>query len=1237
MHNAKIAKVLLLSCALFCVPARILAQQAAVTYDAQRIEKYSETIKGYLGPVIAQIENSLGAYPLPGTPGALEYIRKELLNNYGGLWDAASAQEAGAAFTPRDEEDVITDFEDLGNPLAAGGVSAGSWGEASADAVTLNPAEAYRKFCRQVHKWRDENFHAARIYRYGTVGALRQAADSGPGKLPDTHGVIDSFVENGQLRFEYALYHLKGASAYPQEWSASQQKFIPQSGQQAAQLYAQCLKIRDQRLAEALSHYLFWVQCYYADSLKWNNFNGKAPEWYFTLAKRGVAFAYAVMRKFGPDKLARERSVYRIVSGTYAHFADFYDRCYAIWKDRYTQHPALSELAALPAKGWNQAGEGDFARLDWDTAVLFGCAQTYLYVPPDGSQAQWRSQRQELSSGSGSENRLWFVSLFPGVLARGNYDLTQIADLVTSRETNAPEFAGLDPGQYANRLVERIVSSYTGQNEAFEQYRAALDALSVGLNALLAREKGIPQNLKMPPAGAALSAPALRHASAPLRAGIFAHDYIADNRIIVINDQYSSVLLGVQAPRVESAGVLATNTANRLPCSVRLSAQVSDQAFKNTALTCRWVITGIPDTASAKSRPYCLYQTIGAGPTAIFSPDLAGRWVVTLILSNGMREAEESVVFDANRQILWVRHDDREITLKELSWSIQKKQDNYLFGVKIRGGRSPGSIYTVVQLVHSVDFYQEIAHEEAAVYRNFDDSGLPVDPVAYCPQPGNLFRLSRTGGKKGAYDGTYGSTDLVHDPASMTHAGTGRFTLASSAKKPCSAELSVQVLDPAITELVLASETSPSGRRYRRSGAGLAGSYEIKQWIDYASWVNALRPVSPYVENGVRVTQAYRFAREEGANGVPDWLEMRAAQSLEPLLDRVGPYVERFKTTERQLGKYVDGEKNLYLNPDSFRGTMRYNEGIQGHYGYGSYACVEAVVRHLAHHSFFWHTVVKESGSPYGPDADGDLLPGSDFPAAGSYLPDEWHPESLYLFLADSPHNHYGPAPAQDAIAYQGDKKTDRSRGRVKLYQMPLRLIQNTTSLFYSRDPQITPPTPYWLQESDPDRDYFHALWGQSRANSWEINSVIQGEATELSAAYPKAAFFLPYGVRLKRPVGAVYVKEVFFMKDGRKVILREGRDYVWSKKYAYDNVVRWGGFDLGAFFQMRSGAYLEIHFQREGLGLLAAQGVGEVQIRYQETLPHEIREYDAEFINFPVPSAYLDIWDTILNTGSDY
>ncbi|MCX5715201.1 MAG: hypothetical protein NT033_10510 [Candidatus Omnitrophica bacterium] len=442
-------------------------------------------------------------------------------------------------------------------------------------------------------------------------------------------------------------------------------------------------------------------------------------------------------------------------------------------------------------------------------------------------------------------------------------------------------------------------------------------------------------------------------------------------------------------------------------------------------------------------------------------------------------------------------------------------------------------------------------------------------------------------------------------------------------------------VDPNITELVLSNNESLYGNKIKRAGSSLLeGSYEIKQWVDKYSWIKGI------VQNSGKNVPG--FVKRDGANGLPDWLEgsimgeyLRNRYPTDEFLPYIN-YIDKIGITKTGMGKYIDGERTIYLNP--YRQVLRFNKGIVNRYGYATAAPLTEVVTHLAYHSFYWHTVVKESGKKGGPDEDGDRLPRF----SDQYVDDLDMTSKEFTFLRDNATFNagakIGPAAAigdvvkNSRVIYGGDAVRDSYCGRVKMYQKSIKLVDNTAEGFYKNMLKITdyfPARNEYAQTEDKDNDY---LRGYSYTNTkvWERQQRILNQATSLSAATPKAAFILPYGRMMQRPVGSIVMQEVFFERGGRIEVLQEGQDYTWRKVFAYDRVLKYGTIDWGSFLFRKAGPCLEIAFTGEGIAKLAGSASNEVQVRYKEIIPHELKEYDASFVGSHAYNGYIELWNTV-------
>jgi hypothetical protein len=787
----------------------------------------------------------------------------------------------------------------------------------------------------------------------------------------------------------------------------------------------------------AFKLYLVKVIQYYQGKLTALPANYKAPNELFTLAKEGAKYAWNLNKAIPAYKVTYAQNYYLREQGLKQAYQQFYDDLYAAHVDthklvNYSGFKAIDSNPRLDSNARNyigpltdivwlfdgQQGWGEKAQ----TVAKRTGRSSYDYRGVD-SYMQWgRCQR-------GLPPEVYTDSLsvigIPEVVSRHFYDITKMRNKFTSGEVytfaNSPErydWRGLDSCD-RNEILSRLTHPYEVENDYIKRQQAALGNLINTLNSILESFNAVLPYHTSYIRGESENNDAYIVAGGPTNRGPEIVDNLSNRSLVLEKEEKitdKKITLNVPKDKIKDP--------------------------ENDTLHYRWVILGMPETENAKSQKYALYQILSNEETCQFQPDLAGKWTLALEANDqelglsafdgsGITKDYALVRLNAIRHILWIQH------------------SNGPYDEKTGLGISLELYQPIKDVTKPLDgewggpYYLEVAHEKAGVYLNYNDDGMPVDIIDI--NKVYLFKIERNkygfpDNLFGAYDGCVGSTDLVRNPVpDRYHKSAGDFQLRSASSHKMAIPINVTVLDAQITDLVLSSAECTYGQPLGRSPTG---TYSIQQWVDHYSWLNDHK--SNDGKEG--------FVQKRGSNGVPDWLEMRAAEVLNETFPEALPYVAKIlveNELEGRVGQYIPGRKDIYIVPTDW--DIRYNRpGGNGYGFYGDKGWLDRCARHEAYHAFHWHTV----GDMYC-DKDYEAAPWRKrYPMPDGMSKDDGGkisgaPGNKFQYTHDSGENYLGPEfvylptekkqqqPIAIDITYKGDDIFDYDSQRIMLEKVP--------------------------------------------------------------------------------------------------------------------------------------------------------------------------------------------------------
>lgn len=716
---------------------------------------------------------------------------------------------------------------------------------------------------------------------------------------------------------------------------------------------------------------------------------------------------------------------------------------------------------------------------------------------------------------------------------------------------NDPEFPSLHPE------VEWNIEPYEMSNELYPVYEDAYDALDVEKKKWAdemrtSRHDISSKDISVAPAD-------------PPEPGGFSHDYITPYESYnVIGNRNPDVYAISESPEY----YLVDDTVQ-----VGLSEYGSSDA-DGDELYFRWVISYIPEAGYgqpqkgyAVSKKHVLWEEIGEGSTASFTPDLDGIWKVRLEVYDGFNEnwvpcatpgtaTNPNEVYEISvniaRNILLIHHDDKETELSPYS-----------------------------------NYYLEWAKDEASVFRNFanvgqsDWIGKPVNlagdysyddvfQIAHSESQPEDVSSGKSGGK---YDGDFGSTNLKVPVKMNINNGQRNIWLYSAywirdpdVKRKVYADIHVTVLRDDITHLVIPGGSVTGG------GIPLEGNYLIKQWVDNKVWW--------HTDEDMEFIQTDKWDPEFTGPILPydcvDCIEKKAVDALnyshffpyvEAIWDIVTGYEEAGYEYSGATGCYFPGTKEIGLNPE-FKG-VRLNITSQSGYGFKKPRTNETVAEHEAYHSYYYWA----KQEPWFIDKDGDTLPASESGGLFSYLEDSdqgW-PDSDQGAPTDRRFGPYGPwryyyvadngaiGPTFKMI-YIGDDDSpegdnnpgDEDNGRKKWFLKEVSINGDGTIPW-----AIDLPLPSHIPIMFVDIQDIYVVGENADGDYWAWHKATEDEDYELD--YP-------------------VIEDPFTVSPKTKILLIDGPDTIWKTKAIDDE------YDYGTIY-----------------------------VRYYVTFAHEIDEYDAD------------------------
>ncbi|MCX5714563.1 MAG: hypothetical protein NT033_07140, partial [Candidatus Omnitrophica bacterium] len=471
--------------------------------------------------------------------------------------------------------------------------------------------------------------------------------------------------------------------------------------------------------------------------------------------------------------------------------------------------------------------------------------------------------------------------------------------------------------------------------------------------------------------------------------------------------------------------------ARNMPCTFTLNARGSTDA-DNDALKYRWVITGIPWSDNhVLSQKYVLYQKLSDAQVATFEPDLAGQWQVDLDVTDGIEDAQPEpgyrhrALINAVRHILWVQHSNGPYDPKT-GLGIELR----LYDPKVTPTK-PEKTTDGKPTQWGGPYYVEVSHEQAGLYLNFNDEGMPVDEDSWRPTDNKpLFEVimgESPAGAVGAYDGLYGSTPLVNSTGKATplkRVTPGSFELVSASAKGGYVKILI-CPNLQIKEVRCSTDdcsygakggdfSVPSDEPGVMCVSRFAGQYKIQQWVDHYEWLNTNG-------QGFLPVRKAKFGYYGGYMYIPDWMERRAAETLEKFPE-VMPFVKRILNLpewKRYIGLYYPTSKQIWIK--SYFGPLRHNLPVSDCYGFIGKASLDETARHEAYHSYYYNSF------PSFKNNDGDSYPDYNWNQPVKFSDGK----DILQYARDSGSNFFGMEDVDSMrVIYKGDEVFDRKRNK---------------------------------------------------------------------------------------------------------------------------------------------------------------------------------------------------------------
>ncbi len=867
------------------------------------------------------------------------------------------------------------------------------------DYITLSSgalSREYETFIRKIDQLKRNFDGPQRAESPAMLSPAMRSRHKATGSLASNEGasVRELFTNASEL----FTYQKMGESPY--EGGYAQRSAV---GQNAAKNYANMLRSRNSALVSALTDYLSVVE-YELKGILQLSPNSKATPEQFYIAREGVSFAYSTTKSIRKIDVTLANNRFERNKDFYQAYATYYNACVGALIDAssYVTGGSISYHGIDPVDTpssyfWTETTKQGGKQTDWTKYVGGSQSHTDHEWALDKEKG-WAWKDTEVDDGFGAR------AAFQTDAVIGGFNIGEIKNAIDEGrklywDPGDGKLQLIIPDGVRVEIAGKAADYYNYDNTLYAGVKSAQATLVTTLNSALNKYR-----YSLPYSQGFSSVPAT---------------YVEATGMYGVSGYYSiptainSYTERGNSPPVADAGVYA---AQKIPATFILSsANSSDPDGDN--LEFRWIITGIPETEEAKSSQYVLYQRLPGSRIASITPDLAGNWEVTLEVNDGKTVIEAGASLTAIRHILWIQHSDKVIALIDIG--------------------SDGKKY---------NYYLEASPDEAGMYLNYNDEGKPVDrDTRYQPPSGEgeyCFKIRRDPnfldvGTSGAYDGKFGSTNLAdekiegRDNPAIFCRGLWMPSLKSAFGQKVSipflaVPISVNVLDPQVTDLVLATWDCPYGRKISSPDnvSRLQGTYYIGQWIDNYMWINDHKG-------------GERFKAFAGSNGVPDWMEQKAAETLNNYTEAL-PYVEQIGVCSDPAyeGLYRKGTKTILINP-AFLET-RYNSFNLNGYGFTNEYGLEGIARHEAFHALYWHTFTDPGKRKYS-DTDKDLLPGN----------------GEFDYLVDSKENrHGGYGPFFDrtigAFVHNGDKEPDISEGRIKIDwgSIPMKEINNTTPSF---------------------------------------------------------------------------------------------------------------------------------------------------------------------------------------------
>jgi hypothetical protein len=435
-----------------------------------------------------------------------------------------------------------------------------------------------------------------------------------------------------------------------------------------------------------------------------------------------------------------------------------------------------------------------------------------------------------------------------------------------------------------------------------------------------------------------------------------------DAKLEEIRARYTARRVGLPKLTIICDGPLARPSGRQEPAFV-LYAPAAPAGTAYRAL--RWTLSA----TAARSKRWVPYRVVSRGQNAVIITDVPGGYTLQLDAwydDYSFQSAAISLI-DTGKHILHIRHEGGPewITLAKYTPGAQtygKPEEAKSIGGKLlENFASEAGPYYAEDALHRVSFWEDFDQETKEL----------IGPSElFSPQPHTganyLFAISEAGNKY--YNGLFGATSLhpwqvsgydretnqlVFDRSALNPAryrwDLSDFTLRSAAAVEGNAEITITAGSAEIEQLMLPGMAAPSKRR--------SESYRIGQLVDFYAWERAQGQVGG------------AFGRYRAANGIPDCMEMAAAELAENP-SSAGDYVRRFSRETAYYGEVLIEQPDT-VRFNTFSDYFRYNlKHSYCRYGFTFNYHFESLLRHEFFHSYHFSKVKLDRAV----DEDRDLL-----------------------------------------------------------------------------------------------------------------------------------------------------------------------------------------------------------------------------------------------------------------------